>query len=218
MHKQWIALILAACLALTMGACDKKEKKDTQIRAKMFHSETRAQEDVRLRSVANQIVGGLFVGNFNDYTEAEKKTICSYIASAHPEKRHTLTFHKDGTATLTSVDGTWLISNKWIRNSFTADLPAPEIGTPTMSMEEETENERRFVVLIKSSGDTKAYAAYCKSLVKAGYKSVGGKIYDDGDLFRGVRKDSKTVNIGVTGKGYILTVTVPKALPVTTKK
>ena len=203
--KRFLALFISIFLVCGLCSCksDKKGNAAAKTTVTTAHMPTRAYEDVRLHSAANEIADGLFTGSLSDFSDEEKEMIRSYLL----ERNFKIKYNEDGTALLSRSEEEWLVSTKWIENKYTEGVPEQTIGTITMSMENlKNEDAPEYIFMIKSSDDKNAYSEYKKALEKAGFKSIGGAAYEGDDVFEGIKDGEKHIRISLTGKGYILKI------------
>lgn len=198
--KKFFAGLITICFVFCLCSCGKESRK---MQLTTAHEATRAYEDLRLHSAANEIADGLFTGDLSDFSDEEKSMIKSYLL----DRNFKIEFNDDGTANLSRAGNEWLVSNKWIKNSYTEGVPEQTIGTVTMSMESLKEkNEPEFIIMVKSNDVEDAFEKYKETLVDAGFKSTGGAIYEGDEVFEGVKDGKKHIRISLSGKGYIITI------------
>lgn len=202
--KKILATVCIFSFIFCLCSCRSGKKADGSDSAvSPAHSSARANEDIRLHSTANEIADGLYTGSLSDLSNEEKETIRSYLF----DRNYKIEYKEDGTAELTRAGEKWIVTNKWIKNRYTQDVPEQTIGTVTMATEDlKTSGIPMFVIMIKSSGDADAYEKYKKSLIDSGFVSVGGEYNDDSDVFVAVKDNKIKIRISFTGKGYLLKI------------
>ena len=200
--KKLLAVILAFCAVFSLCAC-KSKNSDGQKSVTTADTSTRSYEDVRLHSVADEIATGLFTGNLKDFTEEEKKMIESYLS----EMDFKIKFQSDGSAILSRENDVWTVGKGWVKNSYTKDVPEQTLGTVTMSMENKSDGQPSFIFMIKSNSDKDAFEKYKQTLIDAGFKSIGGAVYEGDEVFEGIKDNKKHIRISLSGKGYVFKIT-----------